>query len=287
MGGVDGRHVGFLDEPTRIGGAAPGGREDQARELGGGHAHALLGQVPTHPVHALEIGDESLGLIELVLALGDARIVVIVRALRGWRRVVDLPGLRDAIGRIEHQELVEDGGAGARLARDEDRAPDRPPPDLGVPLVPIEDLHPVGEAAHQVLSHHHAADQAEPGLALEGVDQAVKGLDAPLVADVLQPGLPARLCDQRVDVEGDGLDSHAAEDGVGPIGQSRDEGELGRLHGISNRVPRLRTAPRRYGFGPVRIKPSWAEDAICVPSWVNIAPKIRPRAEWATGLSLT
>ena len=112
--------IGVVEEPAVVGGQPELDREDHAAEVARGDADALLGERRPHGVEAGEAGDERVGQGQGGIDLGDAWIGVVGGGLRRRQRSIDLPGERGPQRAIEGQQVVEDGGAGAGLAHDDD-----------------------------------------------------------------------------------------------------------------------------------------------------------------------
>ena len=103
----------------------------------------------------------------------DARIVVIGLGL--WDRTgrIDLPGQRRAQVGILGEQVVEDRGAGAGLADDDDRRSDWLPRDLGMLLAPIDYTEPVLQGAHDVQVSDLHTDRRKPRFVDQPVGEAL------------------------------------------------------------------------------------------------------------------
>ena len=95
------------------------------------------------------------------------RIAPAARRPRQWIRVDRLPDARGAIARILHQQPVQEGGAAARQAGDEDRPFDRLVQDPRVASLRVMELQQIGEEPHHVPARCHTPDQAERCLVVQ------------------------------------------------------------------------------------------------------------------------
>ena len=135
--------IGFVHQPALIIGQPVLHGEDHAAEGAGEDPHTLLANECIHRVELHEPRDQHLAHLQLGLGLGDAWIGVVGSRL--WNRggVIDLPGQRRTQFGILSQQVVEDGGAGAGLADDDDGPFDALAGDLGVVLAPVSDLQSI------------------------------------------------------------------------------------------------------------------------------------------------
>ena len=118
---IGGREVGLVLQPPRVRRHPVLRREDQARELARGDAHAFLREPRPERVHRTEARDEQLGAGERRLHLVDTWIGVVRRGLGWGQRLVDLPRERHPGRAVLRQQVVEHRRAGAGLAHDHDR----------------------------------------------------------------------------------------------------------------------------------------------------------------------
>jgi len=121
----------------------------------------------THGVHGgehrrLEVTGRDRGLARL-----DARVVVADRRLGRGRREHQLPGERRAVRRILVQDVVQDRGARAREADDEDRFHDVDLRDLRVPLPVAHIVQPILHVQEDALFRDVATDVVEPGFGVQ------------------------------------------------------------------------------------------------------------------------
>jgi hypothetical protein len=165
--GISRSHVRLVDQPMHIALDGPLGGEDRATEVARHDADTFLWKLGPHAMPALEVGNQSLRPVDRLLDLGDSRVARMARALGRRMRTIDLPGEWHAIGRVEGEQLVQDGRARTSLAADEDRSRDRLLSDLGMPRVPVDHVQAVLETSRQVAACDHPADQAEPRVFFE------------------------------------------------------------------------------------------------------------------------
>ena len=128
---------------------------------------------------------------------------------------------RRAVGRVLGEQPVQQRGAGARQAGDEQRPADRLLGDLGVPLPVALHLELVLQQAADVLSRGDPSEEAELRLVLERVQQPAQRLAEPVVAEVFEPCPPPRLVDQRVGVELDQRDAGPLEHATAGVEDAR------------------------------------------------------------------
>ena len=185
---VRGRHVGFVEQPVRVRRHAVLRREDHAAEVAAGHAHALLRQQRAHRVHRLEAGDHELDAVEQLLRRRDARIGVVGRGLGRRQRAIDLPRERHAVRGILREEVVQDRGAGARLADDDDRRHDVGVGDLGVLLAPVDEPEAGREVLDDLARRDLLAELVQVGFGAQRVDVALEARPPRRLAEVVEPG---------------------------------------------------------------------------------------------------
>ena len=143
-----------------------------------------------------EAGDELLAHLQLSLGLSDARIGEVGVGLRHRIGVVDLPGQRCAQRGILSQQVVEDRGAGAGLADDDDGALDALTGHLGICLAPVGDLQPVAQRQDHIGGGHLHPDGGQIGLCDQIIDEPRQVLPPAIgVTEVIAAGQFAGLLD--------------------------------------------------------------------------------------------
>ena len=114
---------------------------------------------------------------------------VVVRLGAGRRhRSLELPAERRAHRGVLGHEVVEDRGAGARLADDDDRPLDPLLGDAGVRLPPVDEAQPVGQVTDHAVAEHADADLVEVGRRRDRFEQQVEALLPRRLAEVVEPG---------------------------------------------------------------------------------------------------
>ena len=147
---VGGGVIGVVHQPPLIVGQPILHSEDHAAEGAGEDPHTLLADECVHGVELHETGDELLAHLQLSLGLGDARIGVVGSRLWNGEGVVDLPSQRRTQFGILSQQVVEDRGAGAGLADDDDGALDPLAGDRRIVVAPLGDLEAVAQRQDHV-----------------------------------------------------------------------------------------------------------------------------------------
>src|SRR5262249_51702376 len=140
---------------------------------------------------------------QLALRGGDARVVMVVGALRRRRRKHHLPAERRAVHRVLREEALQQCGPGAGQPGDEERPPHRLRGQGGVPLALPFHPQPVREQADHVLSRRDAAEKAQLGFVLEVGDQPPQRLAEASIPEVVQTRPLLRLLDEQLVVEPD------------------------------------------------------------------------------------
>ena len=103
--------------------------------------------------------------------------------------------------RIEGQQVVEDRGAGARLAHDDDGLADPDRGDLGMAATPFDDAQTVGQLVHDVAGGDLDAEIVEPCFGSEALDEEVEALLPRRFAEVVTVDPVDGLGDQTVTME--------------------------------------------------------------------------------------
>ena len=142
--------VGVVQQPPGVVRHSVLHAEDHRREIAGEDAHALLADQRAHRMELQEARDDQLGGLQGGLGLGDPRITVVGLGLRWGTRVVDLPRQRRPQVGVLGQQVVEDGGAGAGLADDDDGLCDRAVGHRGVRGAVRDDVQPVHQRPLEV-----------------------------------------------------------------------------------------------------------------------------------------
>ena len=173
-----------------------GAVEPQACEHMRGDLGAFLRRLRSQRVQAAELRRQTRERPQLPVhhrdpAIGPVRPRAAVRI--GINR---LPHARHHAGTVLHQQRMQEGGAGARQAGDEDRRHDRLRGDRR--HLHFRLLHPqqVGQKADNVPPRGDAPDQAEVRLGDAAVQKAPQRLDELDVAERRQAGGALRLRDQ-------------------------------------------------------------------------------------------
>ena len=147
-------------------------------------------------------GHDLLGHFEVGLDLCDAGIGLVRLGLGHRPGCVDLPRQGRAQVGILSQQVEQDGGAGARLADDEDGPLDRSRGELGVLLAPLRDTQPIVQRADDVHDGDLDAQVRQVGLVHQSIGEPGEAV-APTVGfpEVIASRRLARLSDEGVDVE--------------------------------------------------------------------------------------
>ena len=147
---VDGAHVGAL-EPVLVARHAVRGVPDHRGELEGGDRSAFLRELRRHRVHLLEVGNQAVDAGEVRVDLRDARIASrSCAASGGGNGNITSHDIGTRFCGILRHQLVQDRGAGARHAEDEERPFDALVLDLAVLLAQLDVAQPGLEQPQQV-----------------------------------------------------------------------------------------------------------------------------------------
>ena len=168
--------VGFVGKPFVVARQVGLGEILVTAEVQRRDAHAFLGRVGSHVVLHAQVRNEPEQLVELLADGVQARIVQVV--CRCWCGVGEqaLPAQRRAVRGIPFEERLEDRRAGSRHADDEDGFVNGFIQDRGLLGDCLFDEEARIGAALQSPSHGELAERTEPGLGLQGSDQALQSV---------------------------------------------------------------------------------------------------------------
>jgi hypothetical protein len=92
---------------------------------------------------------------------------------------------------------VQEGGAAARQAGDEDRPFNRLPQDVGIARLGVPEVQQIGEETHHVPPRRRPPHQAECSLVHARSEQPPQRVDERGVAELVEPSAPAGERQQR------------------------------------------------------------------------------------------
>ena len=195
---VCGCHVRLVHHPAGVRRDAVLRGEDHAAKVRRSDANALLREPTAHGVHGQEAGHEQLDTRELRVDLVDAGVGEVGRRLGRGDRKVHLPGQRRAAGQVLGEDVVEDRGAGARLADDDDGRDDITVGDLGMLLAPVDDGHPVPEQHAHVAGDDVDAQRVEARFLAQCIEQTLESVPPGRFTEIVEPGGFHRLGEEPV-----------------------------------------------------------------------------------------
>ena len=141
---------------------------------------------------------------------------------------------------------MEEGGAAARQAGDEERALDRLGHDVGRAALGGGKVEEVGEEAEHVPAEREAADQAERCLRVGGLEQAAERFGDLGFAEIVEAGAAARGLHQAVRGERDAEIARGERERIGGAEGRAEDRHGGYANGLACRARRL---SRRMGEG--------------------------------------
>ena len=107
-----------------------------------------------------------------------------------------LPGVEAAQGGDQGEQPLEQCGSRPLESDDEHRRPHRAGEHCGLRVPLRDDPQPVAECPDEILPCDDAAEGVEPRLAVDGVDELLKGLEEQVVAEIREPGGPPGRAEQ-------------------------------------------------------------------------------------------
>jgi hypothetical protein len=206
---------------------------------------ALDRQARSEGVDGLEVRSEQVEPPELSLGVRDAWVGFVAGRLgRGrWRH--DLPGLRRAACRILGDEVMQERRSRPGQADDEERTGNPLVGDAGMTLAILGQAQAVGEQAEQISASHDPAEQREPRLRLQPLEDYAQRRAELVAAEIVEAGLPARRLQERALREADGFEAQTAEAPSGGV-RGADDAACGRRHDIHPKYTKVERAHRPH-----------------------------------------
>ncbi len=173
---------------------------------------------------------------------------------RRWKPKLPVQG--DPTGGVLRQETVQEGGAAARQARDDERPPYPLVRDPRIPR-PIPLQHEaVHQHAGQILARREAAEEVQAGLALERSEKTRERFPERGIAEVVETGPAARQGQHVLRIEAQQSTSRRREAGaaapdVGPVPRRARLSKERRRH-----QPFTRKTPTPISIAPAHWTPS-------------------------------
>ena len=197
--------------PDRVVGHVVQAGEHVRRELVGEHEDALGREVATLLVHRREGRHHLVHDRDLLVHEEGPRFVGQAARRRGRDGVEHLPQQRCPVVGVAVQQLVEQGGARAAEAGQDDRGADLLVGDGGLPAPQIDQPEAVLHDELELAAGPQPPGQVQLGLPVERVAQAPEGLAEPVVPEVGEPGVGPGGGDELVGSERDDAGAAVAE----------------------------------------------------------------------------
>lgn len=182
---------------------------EQALEVLSEKGHALGGTVGRFVVNGTEARVQRVEHAGGRARRFDARTVRELVTLRRGDRVVRFPAHQRAVRRITVQQLGQERRAGAGHAEHSDGPCDRRARQLGVVVNPCGHSESVCERLGDDVRERGDAELRQLGFLAQRGDEPFEAFAVGVAAEVLEPGLGTRRCDERVRVHG-AASSHPA-----------------------------------------------------------------------------